>query len=145
MSLTPLPRFLLPSRTRIRIVFLAVLAAIALGTVAFHLLEGWSILDSLYVTVQTVTTVGFGDVTPKTALGRAFATMFMMLGVGIVLYALHRTGNRSLGTVCAATFTQNEQTARSFYHLRRGPRRIALDTQFTCGRGDVSRNRKRSD
>ena len=91
MSLTPLPRFLLPSRARIRIVLLAVLGAIALGTVAFHLLEGWSILDSLYVTVQTVTTVGFGDVTPKTALGRAFATMFMMLGVGIVLYALTST------------------------------------------------------
>ena len=91
MSLTPLPRFLLPRRTRIRIVLMAVLGAIALGTVAFHLLEGWSILDSLYVTVQTVTTVGFGDLTPHTALGRAFATVFMMLGVGVVLYALTST------------------------------------------------------
>ena len=91
MSLTPLPRFLLPSRTRIRIVLVAVLAAIALGTVVFHLLEGWSILTSLYVTVQTVTTVGFGDVTPQTAGGRAFATVFMVLGVGVVLYALTST------------------------------------------------------
>lgn len=91
MSLTPLPRFLLPSRARIRIVLLSVLAAIALGTVAFHLLEGWSILDSLYVTVQTVTTVGFGDVTPRTGLGRVFATVFMMIGVGVVLYALTST------------------------------------------------------
>jgi voltage-gated potassium channel len=91
MSLTPLPRFLLPSRTRIRLVLLAVLAAIALGTVIFHLLEGWSILDSLYVTVQTVTTVGFGDLTPQTAAGRSFATVFMVLGVGVVLYALTST------------------------------------------------------
>ena len=91
MSLTPLPRFLLPSRTRIRIVLLTVLGAVALGTVAFHLLEGWSILDSLYVTVQTVTTVGFGDLTPQTTVGRAFSTVFMMLGVGIVLYALTST------------------------------------------------------
>src|SRR6185369_5012380 len=91
MSLTPLPRFLLPSRARIRIVLLSVLAAIAFGTVAFHLLEGWSILDSLYVTVQTVTTVGFGDLTPRTLVGRAFSTVFMMLGVGIVLYALTST------------------------------------------------------
>lgn len=88
MSLTPLPSFLLPSRARIRIVLMAVVGAIALGTVVFHLVEGWSILDSLYVTVQTVTTVGFGDLTPRTTLGRAFATFFMMVGVGIVLYSL---------------------------------------------------------
>ena len=91
MSLTPLPRFLLPSRARVRIVLLAVLAAMAFGTVTFHLIEGWSILDSLYVTAQTVTTVGFGDLTPRTVLGRAFATVFMMLGVGVVLYALTST------------------------------------------------------
>jgi voltage-gated potassium channel len=91
MSLSPLPRFLLPSRARIRLVMMAVLLAILLGTVVFHLLEGWSILDSLYVTVQTVTTVGFGDLTPRTTLGRIFATFFMMLGVGVVLYALTST------------------------------------------------------
>ncbi|HKP83889.1 MAG TPA: potassium channel protein [Pyrinomonadaceae bacterium] len=70
---------------------MAVLLALLLGTVVFHLLEGWSILDSLYVTVQTVTTVGFGDLTPRTAIGRLFATFFMMLGVGVVLYALTST------------------------------------------------------
>jgi voltage-gated potassium channel len=91
MSLTPLPRFLLPSRARIRIVLMAVLAAMAVGTIVFHLLEGWSILDSLYVTAQTVTTVGFGDLTPRTPPGRAFATVFMIVGVGIVLYALTST------------------------------------------------------
>jgi len=91
MSLTPLPRFLLPSRARVRIVLMAVLAALAVGTVVFHLVEGWSILDSLYVTAQTVTTVGFGDITPRTALGRAFSTVFMIVGVGVVLYALTST------------------------------------------------------
>ena len=91
MSLSPLPRFLIPARARIRIVLMAVLASLLLGTVTFHLLEGWSILDSLYVTAQTVTTVGFGDLTPRTAFGRIFATFFMVVGVGIVLYALTST------------------------------------------------------
>lgn len=91
MSLSPLPRFLLPARARIRIVLMAVLLSILLGTVTFHLLEGWSILDSLYVTAQTVTTVGFGDLTPRTVFGRLFASLFMVLGVGIVLYALTST------------------------------------------------------
>ena len=91
MSLSPLPRFLLPARARIRIVLMAVLLSLLVGTVTFHLLEGWSILDSLYVTAQTVTTVGFGDLTPRTAMGRLFASLFMVLGVGIVLYALTST------------------------------------------------------
>src|SRR4029453_9298665 len=34
---------------------------------------------------------GFGDLTPRTVLGRAFATLFMMVGVGVVLYALTST------------------------------------------------------
>ena len=79
------------NRARMRLGVIAVLSSILLGTVAFHLLEGWSILDSLYVTAQTVTTVGFGDLSPQTRLGRAFATVFMMVGVGIVLYALTST------------------------------------------------------
>src|SRR6185369_4418815 len=91
MSLTPRLSFLLPTRVRIRVVFLAVFGAILLGTITFHLLEGWSILDSLYVTAQTVTTVGFGDLAPRTVIGRLFATLFMIVGVGIVLYALTST------------------------------------------------------
>jgi len=65
--------------------------AIATGTVVFHLLEGWSIVDSLYVSAQTLTTVGYGDVVPRTVYGRIFATVFMLAGVGIVLYALTST------------------------------------------------------
>ena len=91
MSLTSSLRPPGNNRAGLRIGVIAVLCAIGLGTVAFHRLEGWSILDSLYVTAQTVTTVGFGDLTPRTALGRAFATVFMIVGVGIVLYALTST------------------------------------------------------
>ena len=88
MSLPPRPRFSLATRARIRLGITAVGAAVATGTIVFHLLEGWSIVDSLYVTAQTVTTVGFGDLAPRTVYGRLFATVFMMMGVGVVLYAL---------------------------------------------------------
>ena len=91
MSLPSRPRFLLTSRARIRLGLAAVGVAIATGTVVFHLLEGWSIVDSLYVTAQTLTTVGYGDVAPHTVYGRIFATGFMLAGVGIVLYALTST------------------------------------------------------
>src|SRR5829696_6692923 len=88
MSLPPRQRFPLPTRARIRLGITAVGAAVATGTIVFHALEGWSIVDSLYLTAQTVTTVGFGDLAPRTIAGRVFATVFMMVSVGIVLYAL---------------------------------------------------------
>src|SRR4029079_4321530 len=59
--------------------------------VAFRLLGGSCIRDRLCGPAQTVTTVGYGDITPHTAVGRAFATVFMILGVGVVLYALTST------------------------------------------------------
>lgn len=92
MSLTPSgPGLIRQRRFGIRSALLAVAVAVTVGSVIFHVIEGWSILDSLYVTVQTVTTVGFGDISPSTRLGRAFATVFMLVGVGIVLYALTST------------------------------------------------------
>jgi voltage-gated potassium channel len=132
MSLTSLPRFLLPSRARIRIVLLAVLSAIGVGTVVFHLLEGWSILDSLYVTVQTLTTVGFGDLTPRTTLGRTFATLFMMVGVGVVLYALTST---------VQTIVHSELFAR-YGHSRKMSK--LRDHFIICGAGRVGSHLIRS-
>ncbi|HWF89098.1 MAG TPA: potassium channel protein [Pyrinomonadaceae bacterium] len=132
MSLTPLPRFLLPTRARIRIVLLAVLAAIAFGTVVFHLLEGWSILDSLYVTVQTVTTVGFGDITPRTAAGRVFATAFMMIGVGVVLYALTSTVQSIVHSELFARYRQTRKMSKLRDHF------------IICGAGRVGSHLIRS-
>jgi voltage-gated potassium channel len=117
MSLTPRARFLLPSRTRIRAVLLAVFAAMLVGTAVFHLLEGWSILDSLYVTAQTVTTVGFGDLTPRTAAGRAFAVMFMMVSVGIVLYALTTTVQSIVHSELLTTYGRTRKMSKLRDHF----------------------------
>jgi voltage-gated potassium channel len=76
------------ARLRLRYALFALAGVIALGTVGFHLIEGWSLADSLYVTVQTVTTVGYGDIPPTSGAGRTFSTLFMLVGVGTVAYAL---------------------------------------------------------
>lgn len=128
MSLPSRPRFLLTSRARTRLGLAAVAVAIATGTVVFHLLEGWSIVDSLYASAQTLTTVGFGDVVPHTVSGRVFATGFMIVGVGIVLYALTST---------VQTIIQSEMLL-TFGQLRHSLKMSKLRNHFIiCGAGRV--------
>jgi voltage-gated potassium channel len=132
MSLTPRLSLLLPNRVRIRVVVTAVLAAIALGTLVFRVLEGWSILDSLYVTVQTVTTVGFGDLTPRTAFGRAFAVVFMIGSVGLVLYALTSTVQAIVHSELFARYGHSRKVSKLRDHF------------IICGAGRVGSHLMRS-
>lgn len=55
------------------------------GTVFYTVIEDLRPLDAAYFSVTTLTTVGFGDVTPTTDAGKVFAMMFVLLGVGILL------------------------------------------------------------
>jgi len=113
---------------RIRVAIVAVVLALVLGTISFKLLEGWSLLDSLYVTAQTITTVGFGDLTPKTRAGRIFATAFMVLGVGVVLYALTATVQSIVQSELVAAFGQR-RLSRKMSKLK--------DHFIICGAGRV--------
>ena len=62
------------------------LALIFLGAYAFHQVENWRYLDSVYFMVTTVTTIGYGDFTPKTDTGKIFTIIFSLGGVGIAFY-----------------------------------------------------------
>ncbi|MCA1959950.1 MAG: potassium channel protein [Desulfomonile sp.] len=57
------------------------------GTTGYRLIEGWSLLDCLYMTVITLTTVGFGEIHPLTPHGRVFTIMLIFFGMGVVAYA----------------------------------------------------------
>jgi voltage-gated potassium channel Kch len=54
------------------------------GTLFYHDIEGWSWLDSLYFSVVTITTVGYGDLTPHTPIGKIFTMVYLLLGIGIL-------------------------------------------------------------
>lgn len=77
-------------RSRAQLVYsLAALAGVAtFGTVGFYLIEGWPLGDALYMTVMTVTTVGYGPPKELSPAGRDFATVFMVIGVGTAGYLL---------------------------------------------------------
>jgi voltage-gated potassium channel len=56
---------------------------LAIGTAFYARVEGWSVLDAMYFCVLTLATVGFGDLTPRTPLGRAFTIVYVLIGTGV--------------------------------------------------------------
>ncbi len=82
-------RALRASRRKITIFLLTVLTIVVIVGAAMHLVEGpasgfTDIPTSVYWAIVTITTVGYGDVAPVTALGRLLAAMLMLLGYGII-------------------------------------------------------------
>lgn len=62
------------------------LAVIGFGTAGYMLIEGWSPLDAVYMTVITLATVGYGEVHPISNLGRLFTIFLIVTGVGFLGY-----------------------------------------------------------
>jgi voltage-gated potassium channel Kch len=57
---------------------------------AYHLLEGWNLIDSLYFSVITLATVGYGDLVPTTPIARIFTIFYVINGISILLALLDR-------------------------------------------------------
>src|SRR5262245_17414630 len=97
---------------RIRYALIALAIAIVFGTAGFRLIEGWSFADSFYVTVQTLTTVGYGDLPPKSTAGRGFAIVIMLIGVGGVALAASTIVQSVVQSELLSTFGQRRQSKR---------------------------------
>ncbi len=76
------------SRKKLKIAFLSLFVIFAIGTVGYHFLEGWNFIDSLYATVTTLSTVGYGDFVPASPEGRIFTMVIVIFGVGTMLYTV---------------------------------------------------------
>ncbi len=68
--------------------FVILILIIGLGTFGYALIEGWPLFDSLYMTVITLATVGYGEVHPLSPSGRVFTLFLILFGVGIIAYAI---------------------------------------------------------
>lgn len=78
--MSPLHRLLLP--------LIIIAGIILIGTLGYTLLEGWPWFDSLYMTVITLATIGYGEVKPLTVSGRWFTIGLIFVGVGVFGFLL---------------------------------------------------------
>ena len=69
-------------------VVMLALTLILIATMFYWVVEGWSLLDAAYFSVVTIATVGFGDITPQTALGKIFTIGYIFAGIGIFVAAV---------------------------------------------------------
>lgn len=123
---------LLPSRFPHRLIFafISFIALVLIGTSGYHWLEGMSIVDSLYMTVITISTVGFGEVHRLSPYGRIFTIGLIIGGGGVAAYSV---------SVTAEFFMSGEW--RKFLETRRRSRMQSKlsDHVIICGFGRVGR------
>lgn len=125
-----LPEFTKATRRRLVYTSFAIIIMITIGTAGFHFFENLTLVESIYVATQTVTTVGYGDLTPKTPQGEIFATVFMIIGVGTVLYSL---------TVLAQAIIQSEILEALGTRRKKREMEKLKDHFIVCGAGRVGR------
>jgi len=72
--------------TRLFIPISMIIGILLLGTAGYSFIEGFSFLEALYMTVITISTVGFGEVHPLSDAGRVFTIVLILLNIGLFTY-----------------------------------------------------------
>ena len=75
------------ARNRLLVSIILILAMLVGGTTGFTLIEGWSINDSLYMAIITISTVGFGEVQPLSETGRIVAVLLIVFALITIGYS----------------------------------------------------------
>lgn len=82
------PSCLKDLRKKLLLAFILIFLVISFGTLGYMSIEGWNFLDSLYMTIITLASVGFKEVHDLTLYGKIFTIVLIIGGVGTVAYAL---------------------------------------------------------
>jgi len=80
---------IIDNRHRIWTALILFLGVIIAGTGGYMIIEDYNVFEGLYMTVITVTTVGFGEVRPLSNTGRGFTTLLILIGFGALAFVGH--------------------------------------------------------
>ncbi len=73
---------------RLGFVVLFILGLLAASTQIFHMIEGWSYIDAFYFSVVTVTTVGYGDLSPTSDFSKIITSVLILLSIPILFFVI---------------------------------------------------------
>lgn len=76
------------TRQRLQTIIYVLIIIVCAGVIGYMLIEGWSLLDALYMTIITLSTVGFQEVRELSEAGKAFSIVLILFGVGALSYSL---------------------------------------------------------
>jgi voltage-gated potassium channel len=120
----------MPPVRRLQLGLTAFASVILVGFVGYQVLEGYSALDALYMTVITVSSVGFNEVVPLDDSGRLFTIFLITAGVGSVAFAV-ASGAEFVLEGHMRRIIERRRMDRSIQHLD--------DHVIICGLGRVGR------
>lgn len=73
------------------------LGLIVSGAFFYHRAEDWTFFQSVYFSVITLTTVGYGDFSPQTFAGRLFTIIYVLVGIGILIALVTQVAHHAAG------------------------------------------------
>jgi hypothetical protein len=71
------------SDVKVRGLLLFTMSLIALATILFWWIEGWPWIDAAFFAITTISTIGYGNITPVTTAGKLVTMGYIMLGLGV--------------------------------------------------------------
>ena len=77
-----------------QIITLMIGAVIGTGTIVYRFLEDWGWVDSLYFSVITLTTVGYGDLAPSSSASKVFTIFYIVTGISLLGAAMNEVLKR---------------------------------------------------
>jgi len=69
---------------RLAIIILLIIAVIAGGTIGYRIIQGWSLIECFYMTMITISTVGFKEVAPLSGVGKIFTIILILSGLAVI-------------------------------------------------------------
>lgn len=66
-----------------RNIIVLLLIVLCSGTFFYHRVEEWRVLDALFFSIITLSTVGYGDFSPQTDIGKVFTIFYIFVGLGL--------------------------------------------------------------